>query len=387
MNRPGLLACAMMLGFIAPAQADTVTLKNGREIHGKMTKESKDSIEIRTSGGRIVISKGEIATFNENADYGNYGQSPTTKRRLADEAAKKAAADAAAKKGKGKGTKKDPKDKTPPKTLTPDEKKKAEESAKKTSLTKDGWEWGEDVKEDAIETLTPIRDGLHKELEDLGPTPEQRLEEIKLDGAQATSLRDAIQRLSWNRSRRDRGGNVRANVRRNNRMKEVVNGYGIKALPSLIKGLSNNSYWVKRMSAQAIAELMKSPQGDAKVTGLAKMDTKKARWLGFHFRAPESLLKLLDEQEQPISAFVRSDANKALEATTGQKSRFKEGKDALRSSAESAALKQWKIWWPRALEEWKAAEEKALAKRAELFEKLQKVQQGTNPTEKEDEKG
>ena len=55
-----------LLAAASPVVADTVTLKNGREIHGKLVSEGKNEVRLRTAGGTITIPRADIATFNEN---------------------------------------------------------------------------------------------------------------------------------------------------------------------------------------------------------------------------------------------------------------------------------------------------------------------------------
>ena len=62
------LALAVGAGY---GVADTVTLKDGREMHGRLVRESEDRIWLRTnSQGETEIPKSKIATFTENADWG-----------------------------------------------------------------------------------------------------------------------------------------------------------------------------------------------------------------------------------------------------------------------------------------------------------------------------
>ena len=88
----------------------------------------------------------------------------------------------------------------------------------------------------------------------------------------------------------------------------------------------------------------------------------------------------MDNQGDPLSSpFVRAEGNTALEQVTGQKFGYKQSNDAMRTRDETAVYRKWRSWWPQAYREWEAAQEKTLAERAAVLEKLEKVQQGTDP--------
>src|SRR5690606_5426291 len=66
------LAAAVALG--QPALADTVILKNGREIHGRLIEERRDAIVMRVEGGGTMpIRKADIASFFEGEVLVDYG--------------------------------------------------------------------------------------------------------------------------------------------------------------------------------------------------------------------------------------------------------------------------------------------------------------------------
>src|SRR6516225_1138513 len=66
------LAIVLML-VAAPAarvHADTITLKNGREVNGKIVDEKKDFVMFKVLQGTIKILKRDIATFTEDDNIG-----------------------------------------------------------------------------------------------------------------------------------------------------------------------------------------------------------------------------------------------------------------------------------------------------------------------------
>lgn len=54
----------------APALADTITFKNGHEVHGRLVEETDKYVIFQVGNGKLKFDKKEIATFTEDADYG-----------------------------------------------------------------------------------------------------------------------------------------------------------------------------------------------------------------------------------------------------------------------------------------------------------------------------
>ena len=56
--------------LVTPALADTITLKSGHEVSGKLIEETGDYVLFQVPGGRMKIMKKDIATYSEDQDYG-----------------------------------------------------------------------------------------------------------------------------------------------------------------------------------------------------------------------------------------------------------------------------------------------------------------------------
>lgn len=64
------LTLAVLGALAAPALADTITFKNGHEVHGRLVEETDKYVIFQVGNGRLRFDKKEIATFTEDADYG-----------------------------------------------------------------------------------------------------------------------------------------------------------------------------------------------------------------------------------------------------------------------------------------------------------------------------
>src|SRR5687767_14004916 len=71
MLRKYALTVLLMMGALAaPAFADTITFKNGHEVHGRLIEETDKHVIFQVGYGKLKFDKREIATFTEDADYG-----------------------------------------------------------------------------------------------------------------------------------------------------------------------------------------------------------------------------------------------------------------------------------------------------------------------------
>ena len=377
MTRTGLIAVSALvgaawLGQTPQARADTVTLKNGREIHGRLVEEKEESIRIRTAGGTIQIAKILVATFQENEDWGGSDKPMTLEQqREQEQRAKEAqtfgdggtAGDSAG--GSGSAP-----------------KPKPDDAANAT-----GWKWAPGVTEEQIQKLTPLRDAALEELEALGPSSEELLGAIALSDSQRAALKDKIQSMGWRR-----GTTQRANARRSNNMEEVVEEFGPKAIPDLVRGLSSGSQWVARMSAQALTQIASGAGPKLKLGALPagadkdpKLDTRKElgkeeiQWLLYQHDVPGALTRLLDHQGEIDSGAIRKEADDALTAITGSSVGYKASADPIRTPAESRGAKAWSKHWTQSFQAWKSAEDEKKEKTTELTTRLDQIKKGVDP--------
>jgi hypothetical protein len=70
MHRKLAMSLALSAALAAPALADTITLKNGHELHGQLIEEGKDYVSFKVVGGVLRLDKKDIATFTEDEDFG-----------------------------------------------------------------------------------------------------------------------------------------------------------------------------------------------------------------------------------------------------------------------------------------------------------------------------
>jgi hypothetical protein len=352
-----LAAAALALAIASPARADTVTLKNGREIHGRLVEERQDSIRMRTEGGTITIQKAEIASFTEGEVFMNYGGSGRT-------------GDPAAQPGQpGQPPPAQPGQPGQPPAQPGQPGQPPAQPGQPGQMPPSAatWTWAPGVTADKIATLTPIRDRYLEELAALGKTPEERLAALAITAEERSRLQELITRFNWHR----RQGS--ANAQRNNAKDDAV-AFGIKALPFINDALQSESQWTARTASDAMAALVQRPGGDLKV--------EDARWLMYHHDVPGRLISLLDHQGEPDSPFIRADANAALEAVTGHDANWPANQtEALRSQDESEAKRRWEQWWSAEKRRWDQEVAAAATKRTDLAAKLALVREGRNPEE------
>lgn len=346
------LSGLLLSGVASPAAADTVTLNNGREIHGRLIEEAADSIQIRTGSGVITIPKFKIATFSENENWGFAKPRGVRELEAIDEA----------------GTPAPPADATPPKAGTP--KTGTPPKAGGAAGAKGEWTWGADVDAETIEKLTPIRDELQKELEGLGLTPEERLAKLALSREEEPDLKEKIRLMGWLRRRGGKGGTSGSAVYRDRARNEVVDAYGQRAIESLVKALRAESLWQVR----TVAATLKDIQEKAK-------DAAEARWLMFHFGAPEALLAMIDNEGDPTSPFVRLEGSQALGAILGKPFDWPQATTPFRTPMETEARKKLQRLVAQATLTYKKEQDEQVAKRKTLTEKLELIREGKDPNE------
>lgn len=340
----GTAGLALLAGLPVAAFGDTVTLKNGKEIHGRLVEETEELIRIRSGGGVITLQKAEIATFSENENWGDYGREvpPPPADKPAEKDPKK------------------PADKPADKPKPGDKPKAADKPGEPRTWSKETWKWPAGLSEEKIAELTPIRDEHLKELEKLGPTPAERLKKIELHPEEKDKLDQLVNRLDFQQQQGS------ANMIRRKARDRVINELGPKAIPTLSEGVKQDAnYWRARISAEALELLNKD---------------EDARWLMYHFDAPSGLVNLLRHQgDFGESPHLRNQANKTLEALTKHKESWPDSTETMRTPAETEAMERWVAFWAREKRRWDAAEKEKEERRAELIAGLEKLAKGENP--------
>lgn len=345
---PRLVGALVVAAFATTARADTVTLKNGRELHGKLIDENKVNVRLRIEGGgTITVAKADIATFMEGEVLVTYSPPQTEVAPVTTPTAPDGAAPATP----GAATPATPGGATPA-AGTP-----------AAPAAAPAWVWPASLSAEKIAELTPIRDAVLKQLEDLGPSPEERLKALETSAAERTRIQEVMARF------RDRQRQGSANARRGVARDEVV-GFGAKGIDALVDGLGSESQWTRRVSAQALGALS---------GGAGDVTAKDMRWLMIHQSVPQKLLALLGDQGEVDSPFVRADANAALEAISGAKQQWPETTDRMRTPAESQAAEAWAKWWQTERRRFDRAQESYATTRAALDAKLALLRQGKAP--------
>lgn len=359
--RPLAVSCLALALGAGAALADTVTLKNGREIHGKLVEERKDEIVMKIEGGLLPIPKRDIATFTENENFGRYGGRP----RAGD-----VAPPAPARPGDKPGAGGEPSPGVAPGDPAPGARPP---KAPPGALTKEGWTWAGGVSEAKVEELTPVRDKLLEELEKLGPTAQERLEKATPSADEKADIAQLIQQFALRNRRRNattgrqRGGS--ANLRRGAARDDVVE-HGAKAIEQLKEALGSENLNTRRYSAEALIEIAQGGEDG---------DKKDVQWLMYHHGVPGALIALFDFQDDITAPFVRKAAHDALAGIMGKAIAYPETTELMRTPEEAAAMREWQKSWQDERAKWQKAEKDKEAQRKALTEKLEKVRAGQPP--------
>lgn len=348
-----------LLAAAGPVVADTVTLKNGREIHGKLVSEGKTEVRLRTAGGTITIPRADIATFNEN----DFIEPALDRASEPTDTAQPAGGDGAKPADGAKPT---------------DGAKPADGGAPAAAgdmPTKETWVWAAGLDKATIDKMTPLRDKYIGELEKIGPTPAARLKKVELDAEETAELDKLMESFDRRQSHvRTQGGRrIRGNNTRNQARRAAANNvadYGALAIKPMRDKMRSANALDQRMSAQTITKI--GPDDDFKAEEIS--------WYRYHFDVPGGLIAMLGTATDPLSYLVRNEANNALMGVTGQSGfGFELGKGQEVSPAEAEAARQWSIWWSTERNRWVKEEEAKEKKRAALLAALEEVRAGKEP--------
>ena len=200
MNR-SLLAVACALGLTSVVLADTVTLTNGAQLHGKVVGETATTIRLKTGGGVMELARDKVRSIETN-DKGTGSPKPAPRP--------------------------DPKPADDPEP-TPDDPQPDPEPAAGDDAT------------------------LRQELEALGPSAEQRLDAVALKGDERKVLEGHLAQMG--RTTR-RGAN--AHQLRENARDQLVRDFGPKAIGPLADELTAANYWRTRGAVEALEQIVNS---------------------------------------------------------------------------------------------------------------------------------
>jgi hypothetical protein len=198
----------LVLGALAaPALADTITFKNGHEVHGRLMEETDKYVIFQVGNGKLKFDKKEIATFTEDADYGQRYFTPP--KREDDSGNTTPGVDG--KPGKAFLV---------PADATPEEKK----------------------------DLRGVHARIEEELGKLGPSPDERQRRLDLTGTERASLDAAISNL----------GDAKSNT-------ADFAALGPKCIAGLSDVLVSGTARAKANAAAAISDAVtRGDEGDAK---------------------------------------------------------------------------------------------------------------------------
>jgi hypothetical protein len=181
--------------FSSVALADTITFKNGHEVHGRLVEETSDYVIFQVGNGRLKFAKRDIATFTEDADYGQRYFAPP---------------------------------------------KRSEDAGGETTMA-DGkvrrWTEHKDATSDERKDLRAVHTRIAEELGKVGTSADERDRKLQLSGADRTSLDAALSDLG-------KPGRARFDFSQ----------FGPKAIGPISDVLANGSTVARTDAAVAIAD-------------------------------------------------------------------------------------------------------------------------------------
>jgi hypothetical protein len=195
------LGCALA----TPAVADTVTFKNGREVHGRLVEETGDDITLQVGSGTFRFPKKDIATFTKDDDFGQRYFTPPHRSDLGE--------------------------------LSVEGGANAERSFYRPR----------DATLEELKNLKAIHTRLNEEYAKLGPSTDARLHKFELAAGDRASLDDAIANLGKSGA----AGTSPASL----------SGFGLKAIGPLSDALQVGETPAKAAAALALADVI--TRGDA----------------------------------------------------------------------------------------------------------------------------
>jgi hypothetical protein len=333
---PGLLGGAFVLLGSSPAQADTCTMRDGREIHGRLIRETKDHVFLRIAdGGTLRIEREFVVSFVENDNYGfDYGRGGIDP---ASTAATPTAAGAKSETGSGSSGA------TAPKTAGSADQKALEAFAAK--LPKPSEKLSELDRQTLLERLYAAR-----------PQSDEWLEKTKASGDETLTIDQLAKKMGVARKVGNRGARDLA--------ADQLAAFDAKALPALSKALSDRSPYARRNAAQVITKILKRTE---------------PAWAFYlvHFKLGERLVANVAEQADIYSYAVRDASNTALEAIFGGSIGFEPNSDQFRTPGQAECAATWANKWTARQKEF-ALNEAARAKEYDSL--LEGWKQGTVPS-------
>ena len=220
--------------------------------------------------------------------------------------------------------------------------------------------------------LEQLRERYSKRLEELGPTPQERLAKVAVDAKQRAEIRERIENFAYIQLQ---GG---TRMIRWKRRDEVVKTYGVKAVPFLCEVLGSKRYWSARTAAQALR-------------ALAKQEPKQTRWLAMRDDAPSALIAAFNSGPAYELVGYHLNLDAALRALTGLDPLADELKLSKQASEEEARAegKRARALWQKAYAKhrraWLEEEQKRARERRELERKLDLIERGVDPERRADE--
>ena len=201
------LTLAVLGALAAPALADTITFKNGHEVHGRLVEETDKYVIFQVGNGKLRFDKKEIATFTEDADYGQRYFTPPKR----EEDAGNVTPGVDGKPGKAFLV---------PADATPEEKK----------------------------DLRGVHARMEEELAKLGPSPDERQRRLDLSATERASLDAALANLSEGKS-----------------STADFAALGPKCIAALSEALTTGNARAKANASAALADAVtRGDEGDAK---------------------------------------------------------------------------------------------------------------------------
>lgn len=195
---------------------------------------------------------------------------------------------------------------------------------------------------------------LEDQLEEVGPTKEQRLAAIEVDDEAMEAMRKTAK--TWKTHNLGTNSIAVRTVAR----EELVKERGLKAMPFLMECLESDAYWPKREAIRACVDLVDT-YGD------------EARWLLYHHDVPKIMIEMIGTGPESNRADLREDVEDSLIEIVGRDPLLVHELSGRtwwtaeqNRQREAFVTRIWSETWSRIQERWTKVQQERAAYRARL---------------------
>ncbi len=206
--------------------------------------------------------------------------------------------------------------------------------------------WAPYVSNARIAELDPYRRRLAQALDVLGPSIQERLDQVRLTIAEESAARRAIAAFA------DAGDAPSPTLARHQAREQLVAEHGARAVPYLVDALRGPDYWSARVAAQALGQLARGPEAEL------------VKWLAHRLEAPAALIGLFGRGPWSEQGALALELDATLQGL---------------SSERRAGPAAWRSWWSETYPRWLQAQRERERLRNTLDHELTWLLRGVEP--------